>query len=49
MPANKILHKYAFYALSGLSPKNIYESDGVPPIVFKNRASVLTPNLVKLF
>ncbi len=36
-------------ALSGLNPWKAYGPDGVPFIVLKNCASVLTPCLVKLF
>ncbi len=49
MPVNKILKSEVFYALSGLNPRKAYGPDGVPPIVLKNCASVLTPCLVKLF
>ncbi len=45
----KILKNDAFYALSGLNPRKAYGPDGIPPIVLKNCASVLTPCLVKLF
>ncbi len=45
----KILKSEDFYALSGLNPWKAYGPDGVPPIVLKNCASVLTPCLVKLF
>ncbi len=44
----KILPHEIFYALSGFNPKKAYRHDGVPPIVLKNCASVLTPCLVKL-
>ncbi len=43
------LKSEVFYALSGLNPRKAYGPDGVPPIVLKNCASVLTPCLVKLF
>ncbi len=49
MPVIKILHNDIFYTLSGLNPQKAYGLDGVPPIVLKNCASVLTPCLVKLF
>ncbi len=49
MPVIKILPNDAFYAFSGLNPQKAYTPDGVPPIVLKNCASVLTPCLVKLF
>ncbi len=49
MPVIKILKSEVFYALSGLNPRKAYGPDGVPPIVLKNCASVLTPCLVKLF
>ncbi len=49
MPAIKILKNDVFYALSGINPRKAYGPDGVPPIVLKNCASVLTPCLVKLF
>ena len=49
MPIIKILKSEVFFALSGLNPRKAYGPDGVPPIVLKNCASVLTPCLVKLF
>ncbi len=49
MPVIKILPNDVFYALSGLSHQKAYGPDGVPTIVLKNCASVLTPCLVKLF
>ncbi len=49
MPVIKIIKNDVFYALSGLNPRKAYGTDGVPPIVLKNCASVLTPCLVKLF
>ncbi len=49
MPVIKILKSEVFYALSGPNPWKAYGPDGVPPIVLKNCASVLTPCLVKLF
>ena len=49
MPVIKILQNDVFYALSGLNPQKAYGPDGVPPIVLKNCASVLSPCLVKLF
>ncbi len=49
MPVIKILPNDVFYALSGLNPQKAYGPDGVPPIVLKNCAFVLTPCLVKLF
>ncbi len=49
MPVIEILPNEVFYALSGLIPQNAYGPDGVPPIVLKNCASVVTPCLVKLF
>ncbi len=49
MPDIEILPNEVFYALSGLNPQKAYGPDGVPPIVLKNCASVLTPCLVKLF
>ena len=49
MPVIKILNNDVFYALSGLNPRKAYGPDGIPPIVLKNCASVLTPCLVKLF
>ncbi len=45
----KILPNEVFYALSGLNSQKAYGADGVPPIVLKTCASVLTPCLVKLF
>ncbi len=48
MPVIKILKNDIFYALSGLNPRKAYGPDGVPPIVLKNCASVLTPCLVQL-
>ncbi len=45
MPVIKILSNDVFYALSGLNPQKAYGPDGVPPIVLKNCASVLTPCL----
>ncbi len=45
----KILPNEVFYDLSGLSPQKAYGPDGVPPIILKNCASVLTISLVKLF
>ncbi len=45
----KILPNDVFYALSGLNPQKTYGPDGVPSIVLKNCASLLTPCLVKLF
>ena len=47
MPVIKILHNDVFYALSGLNPQKAYGPDGVPPIVLKNCASVLTPCLCR--
>ncbi len=49
MPVIKILPNDVFYALSSLNPQKAYGPDGVPPIVLKNCASVLTLCLVKLF
>ncbi len=49
MPVIKILPNEVFYALSGLIPQKTYGPDGVPPIILKNCASMLTPCLVKLF
>ncbi len=49
MPVIKILPNDVFYALSGLNSKKDYGPNGVPPIVLKTCASVLTPCLVKLF
>ncbi len=49
MPVIKILPNDVFYALSGHNPQRAYGPDGVPPIVLKNCASVLTPCLVKVF
>ncbi len=49
MPVIKILRSEVFPALSGLNPRKAYGPDGVPPIVLKNYASVLSPCLVKLF
>ncbi len=49
MPVIKILKNDVFCALSGLNPQKAYGPDGVPPIVLKNCASVLTPYLAKLF
>ncbi len=45
----RFLRMTFFYALSGLNPQQAYGPDGVPPIILKNCASVLTPCLVKLF
>ncbi len=44
----RILTNDVFYALSGLNPQKAYGPDGIPPVVLKNCASVLTPCLVKL-
>ncbi len=49
MPVMKILPNEVFYAHSVVNSNKAYEPDGVPPIVLKNCASVLTPCLVKLF
>ena len=49
MPKLKILKNDVFRALSGLDSRKAYGPDGIPPIVLKNCASVLTPCLVKLF
>ncbi len=49
MTVIKILPNDVFYVLSGLNPQKVFGPDGVPPIVLKNCASVLTPCLVKLF
>ena len=49
MPLIKITYNEVFYALSGLDSRKACGPDGVPPIVLKNCASVLTPCLVKLF
>ena len=45
----KILRNDVFHALVGLNPRKAYGHDGVPPIVLRNYASVLSPCLVKLF
>ncbi|MPC31523.1 hypothetical protein E2C01_024815 [Portunus trituberculatus] len=45
----KVHRNEFFHALSGINPKKAYGSDGVPPIVLKNCASVLAPCLAKLF
>ncbi len=45
----KILPNEIFCALAGLNPQKAYGPDGIPPIVLKYCASVLTPCLVKLF
>ncbi len=45
----KILKNDVFYVLSGLNPRKPYGPDGVPPLVLKNCASVLSPCLVKHF
>ncbi len=49
MPDIKIINNGVFYTLSGPNPQKAYGSDGIPPVVPKNCASVLTPCLVKLF
>ncbi len=49
MPVIKFLPDDVFYALSGLNPQKAYGPDGVPPIVLKICATMLTPFLVKLF
>ncbi len=49
LPIIIILKNDVFYALSGLNPQKAYGPDGVPPIVLKNCASVLTPYLAELF
>ncbi len=49
MPVIKILKSEVFHVLSGLNPRKAYGPDGVPTIVLKSCASVLTPCLVKLF
>ncbi len=49
MPVIKILKSAVFHVLAGLNPRKAYGLDGVPPVVLKNCASVLTPCLVKLF
>ena len=48
MPFIKITYNDVFYALSGLDSRKAYGPDGVPPIVLKICASVLSPCLVKL-
>ena len=49
LPDIKISSKDVFSALSGLDSRKAYGPDGVPPVVLKNCASVLTPCLGKLF
>ncbi len=49
LPVIRILNNDDLYFLSGLIPQKAYGPDGVPPVVLKNCASVLTPCLVKLF
>ncbi len=49
MPVIIILRSEVSYALSGLNPRKADGPDGVPPVVLKKCASVLTPSLVKLF
>ncbi len=49
MPVIKILHNDVFYTLSGHSSWKPCGPDGMPPVIFKICASVLTPCLVKLF
>ena len=49
IPKIKILHNDVLHTLSGLNTRKAYGPDGIPPIVLKNCASVLTPCLVKLF
>ncbi len=49
MPVITILKSEVFHALSGLNPRKAYGPDGVPPVILKNCAFVLTPCLVKLF
>ena len=49
LPTIKILNNDVFHALSGLDPRKAYGPDGIPPIILKNCASVLTPCLVKLY
>ena len=49
MPVLKIFNYEVLSALSGLDPRKAYGPDGIPPIVLKNCASVLTPCLAKLF
>ncbi|MCP4269761.1 MAG: hypothetical protein GY777_30010, partial [Candidatus Brocadiaceae bacterium] len=43
LPDIKISFKDVFSALSGLDSRKAYGPDGVPPVVLKNCASVLTP------
>ena len=45
----KIFSKDVFSALVGLNSNKAYGPDGIPPVVLKNCASVLTPCLGKLF
>ena len=49
MPIIKISSADVFSALSGLNSRKAYGPDGIPPLVLKNCASVLTPCLGKLF
>ena len=49
MPIIKISSQDVLSALSGLNTNKAYGADGVPPVVLKNCASVLTPCLGKLF
>ncbi len=49
MPVIKIIKNDVFFALSGLNSQKACGPNGVPPIVLKTCASVLTPCLVKLF
>ncbi|WP_435362530.1 hypothetical protein, partial [Klebsiella pneumoniae] len=49
MPSIKILSKDVFSALFRLNTNKAYGPDGIPPVVLKNCASVLTPCLGKLF
>ncbi|KAK3884497.1 hypothetical protein Pcinc_011235 [Petrolisthes cinctipes] len=49
MPVIRISSKEVYSALSGLNTRKAYGPDGIPPVVLKNCASVLTPCLGKLF
>ncbi len=49
MPVIRILSNNVFYPLSGVNSQKAYGPNGLPPIVLKNCAYLLTPCLVKLF
>jgi hypothetical protein len=49
MPLIKISSRDVLSTLSGLNTQKAYGPDGIPPVILKNCASVLTPCLGKLF